>query len=542
MDSVQIYRAKRIITMDAANPQATHVAISKGRVLSVGDYERVRRYSDAKIDDRFAGQILMPGLVEGHCHIMEGGVWAYPYAGYYDRRDPDGKIWPGLTDIEAVIQRLQAAERELPPGQPLLAWGFDPIFFGNRRMNAADLDRVSVDRPILVVHASFHVMNANSELMRRAGIGPETHVHGILLDEAGQPTGELQEMAAKFMALRVAGQEFWHAATEPGALDRFAASARRSGVTAVTDLYNELPDDTVAAYRHATEAADFPVRLVPAYNPSGQPPDEAVQRLRDLIPFNNEKLRFGLVKLMTDGSIQGFTGRLKWPGYFNGKPNGLWNLTPDMLRAYLGAFHRAGFQVHTHANGDEASEATLDALETVLGRTPMPDHRHTIQHCQMADAAQFRRMAALGACANLFANHIYYWGDAHYAETMGPDRAERMDAAGMALAHGVPFAIHSDAPITPLAPLFTAWCAMERRTSSGRVLGPALRIDRQQALRAITLGAAYTLKLDDEIGSIESGKFADFAVLDDDPLDEGMALKDVRVAGTVLAGQHQPFS
>jgi predicted amidohydrolase YtcJ len=541
MTEITIYRAKRIITMDPANPLATHVAVRDGKVLSVGDHARMLNHGDAKVDERFGDHILMPGLVEGHCHVMEGGVWAYPYVGYYDRRDPTGKLWPGVTGIDAVVARLQAAERDLPPEAPLLAWGFDPILFGGRRMNAADLDRVSSARPILVMHASFHSMNANTELMRRAGIGPETRVHGILRDEAGQPTGELQEMAAKFMALRVAGQEFWHAATEPGALDRFAASAQRAGVTTVTDLYNELPDDTVAAYRQAT-GADFPVRLVPAYNPSGLPPEEAVQRLRDLMRFNTETLRFGLVKLMTDGSIQGFTARLKWPGYFNGKPNGLWNLTPDMLRAYLGAFHRAGFQVHTHANGDEASEATLDALEAVLGEAPRPDHRHTIQHCQMADAAQFRRMVALGACANLFANHIYYWGDAHYAETMGPDRAERMDAVGMALAHGVPFAIHSDAPITPLAPLFTAWCAMARRTAGGRVLGPGLRINRRQALRAITLGAAYTLKLDGEIGSIETGKFADFAVLEDDPLDEAMPLKDVRVAGTVLAGRPQPLS
>src|SRR6185437_12081496 len=132
-------------------------------------------------------------------------------------------------------------------------------------------------------------------------------------------------------------------------------------------------------------------------------------------------------------------------------------------------------------------------------------HRHTLQHCQMADAAQFRRMARLGVCANLFANHIYYWGDAHYALTMGPDRAERMDACATALKHGVPLAIHSDAPITPLGPLFTAWCAVNRLTASGRVLGAEEKIGVRDALRTITVGAAYTLKLDHEIGSIECG-------------------------------------
>jgi len=156
----------------------------------------------------------------------------------------------------------------------------------------------------------------------------------------------------------------------------------------------------------------------------------------------------------------------------------------------------------------------------------------------MADAALFRRMAALGVCVNLFANHIYYWGDAHYALTMGPDRAERMDACGTALRCGVPLAIHSDAPITPIGPLFTAWCAVNRLTASGRLLGAGERITVEQALFAITLGAAYTLKMDDVIGSIEVGKYADFAVLDDDPLTlPPERLKDVRVWGTVLGGR-----
>ena len=164
-----------------------------------------------------------------------------------------------------------------------------------------------------------------------------------------------------------------------------------------------------------------------------------------------------------------------------------------------------------------------------------------MQHCQLADGALFRRMRALGLCVNLFANHIFYWGDEHYARTVGPERAERMNACASALANGVPAAIHSDAPITPLGPLFTAWCAVNRRTASGRMLGAGERIGVGEALRAITLGAAYTLKLDGEIGSIECGKRADFAVLEDDPTEIGAdRLRDVRVWGTVQDGRAFP--
>ena len=124
------------------------------------------------------------------------------------------------------------------------------------------------------------------------------------------------------------------------------------------------------------------------------------------------------------------------------------------------------------------------------------------------------------------------------ALTVGPERAQRMNACRSAIEAGVPFSIHSDAPITPLGPLFTAWCAVNRRTASGQVLGEHQRISVHQALHAITLGAAYTLKLDSEIGSIECGKRADFCVLDDDPLAlPAEALKDVRVWGTVQGGR-----
>jgi len=321
---------------------------------------------------------------------------------------------------------------------------------------------------------------------------------------------------------------------------RLALSAQAAGVTTVTDLHNDLPDETVDIYREVTAEADFPVRLVPALRGTA-PREDPVSFLRSLVARNTDKLRFGPVKFVVDGSIQGFTARLKWPGYFNGRPDGLWYIAPDELKTRLRLFHEAGFQAHIHTNGDLATELALDVIEAVLREAPRPDHRHTLQHCQMADAAQFRRMAALGLCVNLFANHLYYWGDAHYGLTMGPDRAERMNACGTAMRCGVPFAIHSDAPITPIGPLFTAWCAVNRRTAAGRVLGAGERIPVEAALSAITLGAAYTLRMDGLVGSIEIGKFADFCVLEDDPLEVAPeALNDVRVWGTVLGGQIFP--
>jgi len=537
-NAVKVLAAHKILTMNPRQPVATHVAIREGKILAVGTLDDMRQWTDAEPDTSFSDKVLMPGLVEGHSHLMEGAMWSAVYVGYYERRGPDGTRWPGLQSLDAVIERLQEAERKLDDASaPLLAWGFDPIFFGSERLTAAQLDRVSATRPIAILHASVHLMNVNSPMLALAGIDEDTDVDGIVKDERGGLTGELQEFAAMFPVYRVIGARLSLSASDnPAAIRDFGKVAQLAGVTTATDLLNDLSDKGMRNLVEVTRDARFPIRLVPAFGPQRNP-EGGPARVLEAMTLNSEKLRFGPVKFIVDGSIQGFTARLRWPGYVNGRPNGLWLIPPEQFVDTFLPFHLAGLQLHIHTNGDEATELVLDAIETILNRHPRSDHRHTLQHCQMADRRQLERAARLGMCVNFFSNHIYYWGDAHYAQTMGADRANRMNAAGTANELGITFGLHSDAPITQLNPLFTAWCAVQRRTASGRVLGEAERLKVADALRAITLGAAYTISMDDVIGSIEIGKFADFAVLDEDPHDvPPERLGQLRVWGTILGG------
>jgi predicted amidohydrolase YtcJ len=470
---------------------------------------------------------------------MEGAMWDAVYVGYHDRRGPDGVRCPGLQTLDAVIARLKAAHDEMTDGQaPLLAWGFDPIFFGTKRLSVRELDTVCAQRPIVILHASVHLMNVNSPMLTLAGIDSEKDIDGIGKDADGKPTGELQEFAAMFPVYRLIGGGLSIAASEKKeAIWNFGRVAQLAGVTTATDLVNDFSERGNQNLRDVTNDPAYPLRIVPAFAPQ-RCPEGGPQRVLSAIGGNTEKLRFGPVKFIVDGSIQGFTARLKWPGYLNGKPNGLWLIPPSQFVEVFAPFHEAGLQLHIHTNGDEATELVLDALEKILDRCPRHDHRHTLQHCQMADASQLARAAKLGLCINFFSNHLYYWGDAHYEQTMGADRANRMNAAESARRLGIPFAFHSDAPITPLNPLFTAWCASQRETSSGRVLGASERVPVADALRAITLGAAYTLRMDHLVGSIEVGKFADFAVLEEDPSEVAPErLKDLDVWGTVLGGR-----
>jgi hypothetical protein len=544
-----VYPARRIITLNPAQPEATHVAVRDGRILAVGDLDRVAAWGPYTLDPRFADKVLMPGFVEGHCHLKEGSMWERPYLGWFDRRDPQGRVWPGLRSMDAVVARLVEIDAELAAsGQgtevALIAWGFDPIYFGGERMTVQHLDRVGDGRRCVVIaHANGHVLNANSAMLRAAG----TDVEGVCKFEsgerAGEPTGELQEPAAMYLVLKHAANAGLLAPISDAGLRAFGAIACLQGVTTATDMVNRLGEAELAVLEAAARDDDFPVRILPAFQAFHGSHGAALgaEHVRALAGRSTDHLRFGLVKMMLDGSIQGFSARLRWPGYFkgvNGAQNGIWVTAPSQFEADFETYHRAGLTIHTHTNGDEASAAAIDAIERVLARHPRPDHRHTLQHGQMIDGPMFARMAALGLCANLFANHLWYWGDQHHDITLGPDRAHRLDACRSALDAGVALAIHSDAPVTPLAPLFTAWCAVNRRTPSGRVLGAAECLTVAEALHAITLGPAWTLKLDHEIGSIACGKRADFAVLEDDPLAVApMALKDVRVWGTVLSGR-----
>jgi predicted amidohydrolase YtcJ len=552
-ESVKIFTAKRIITMNPALPFAQAIAVQGDRILGVGTVEDLAQWGDHELSEQFKDHILLPGFVEAHTHVMAGAVWEFPYVGFYDRVDPAGRTWLGCQTIASVVDRLAECERDLnDPAQTLVAWGLDPIFLKGERLVAKHLDQISTTRPIFVFHASGHLATVNSEMMRRSGIDRHTPTPGVAKDAHGEPNGELQEPAA--MSLAQDGfAAIGVAMMSPNAKWNYAREARNCGVTTIADLGTTrlAMEGQLEAWREVTDDANYPARVVVAVGHSdfgseskdSNPMVSLAVRLRD--EEETAKLRFGIVKLVLDGSIQGFTARVSWPHYVNPPPghpgNGLWLIPPEQMPDIVSSYHEAGLTVHCHCNGDEAAQVFIDAVEIALQRHPRWDHRHTVQHCQLTTTAQYKKMAALGLNANIFSNHIFHWGDQHAAITVGEERAARMDACATAEREGVKFSVHSDAPITPMGHLHTAWCAVNRLTASGRVLGPEERISVAKALEACTIDAAHQLKLDHDIGSLEAGKLADFAVLERDPFEiSPEELKDIPVWGTVVGGSPHP--
>lgn len=545
MEPTVVYPARVVRTMDPACPTAEAVAVRGDRFRAVGTVEELMAYPHAVLDTRYQDRVLLPGLVEAHSHAGTGTVWQCVYVGWVDRTDPDGMFWTGCRSIEDVVQRLAAQEAELTdPHETLDAWGMDSIYFPERPLTAVDLDRVSTERPVYVAHASGHACTVNTAALRRCGVDATTAVDGVAKDEHGRPTGELHEFAATGLVSEISAGPGVLRVNE-AALGAFAQNGVNTGTTTLTDLGSQvlLREGGVEFYR-GTVHQGFPARLNVFHFGAGAGPmspslAEDAERLVRLKQDSDEWLWLGNVKLMPDGALQGLTARVMQPGYYGDQPNGIWNVTPEKFLRALETFHRAGLLIHVHCNGDQTPQLFLDTLVKVLVDHPRPDHRHTCTPSQMTTPAQYRRMAALGACANVFANHIWAWGDQHLDLTVGPDRVRRNNAAATALRCGVPISLHSDSPVTPLGLLHTVQHAVTRRIQFGHVMGEHEWITVQRALEAVTIGSAYMLKMDHAVGFIDAGKFADLAVLEEDPLAvPEHAIGDICVHGTVVGRRH----
>jgi len=533
-----IFKAKKIITMNPSLPEAQCVVVKQGRIVCTGPESIISSYPGAYIEECFLDDVLVPGFVEAHCHALEGPIWNYLYCGYFGRTDPDKKQWTGVTSYSSLITRIKEKAQSLPEEDPIICWGFDPIYFDQERLTKVLLDNAGIKHPIVIIHANLHLMTINSAMLDKLDQQSLKTVQGVVCGDDGLPNGELLEATAMWLVFDKLVNSAFGASNDPGSLRQFAKSARSAGITTVTDLLNHLTPETVEAMQTVTSEDDCPVRLVPAMNVHDWTIEKGIEHINYLKSLSQDKLHFGLVKMMTDGSIQGYTARLLEPGYHDGHDNGVWNTDLDELDELILRYHQAGADIHVHSNGDEAVEVVLASMERALITSPRSDHRHTMQHCQLVNHAQMKRIAKANIALNIFANHIYYWGDIHKSKTVGYERSQRLEPLNSSLNNGIVTAIHSDAPVTPLGPLFGMWCAVNRETSSGDLLGEYEKVTPLQALAMVTINAAYTLRLDHLIGSIEAGKYADFTVLSDNPLTvDVQKISEIEVKATVLGGK-----
>jgi hypothetical protein len=299
----------------------------------------------------------------------------------------------------------------------------------------------------------------------------------------------------------------------------------------------------MAALKRTMDTPDSPVRVrltpdVYKLSTALKSPEAAMKQVGQLTVQNTRHLVFNNgIKLFADGAMFSQAMQVGEPGYIDGH-KGEWITQPGPFADFARSYWNAGYQIHVHTNGDGGARMVLDVLQKLEDEKPRADHRFTIEHYGYADDGTSRRIAKLGAQVSANPFYLYDLGDRYAADGLGTDRASRIAPLGGLVKRNAPVSLHSDFPMAPAEPLFLAWTAGTRETLSGKVFAPGERLTLDQALRAITIDAAYMIGMENELGSIEAGKLADFAVLDKDPYDVGVkGLREIKVWGTVFEGK-----
>lgn len=548
MSTLRVFVAKRIRTMDPGRPVASAVAVRDGRIVSVGTLESMQpwlRKASYEVDDTFAGCVMCPGFIDPHTHFRMSGIFmGLTYLGPIENRGPTGTS-PGLPDRAAVIARLvQEHESLSDPDQPILAWGLDPAVQGGH-LHRDELDAISSTRPIWAVTYAPHVVVANSAMLEVIGIDESTNIYGVERYPDGRLNGQFIERGATQVATRPVASQLNAPGVGEQAIRTLAATAQRAGITTTAEMVFGYLDFEREWQEHhkVVNDPDFPLRmlLVPIEGRiRAEHGERAADFLLGLRAQNTDKLAFHGVKFINDGSYPAMTLRLRSPGYLDGHEGHRGETPWEELVETMAPYWKAGVQIHSHANGDETVQMTLDVLEQLQLAHPRFDHRFTIEHYCISTPDQARRLKALGGLASVNNYFVHYRSQLHAEQGFGPDRAEATARLGSLAREGVVFALHSDYSLvlTPIHPLTAAWIAVNRIALDGKtVVAPGERIDVDHAMRAITIDAAHVLRRDHEIGSIEVGKLADFTVLDDDPFEvDPLRLNEVPVVATVLGG------
>ncbi len=526
-----IYRGGQILTIDDAQPRAEAVAVRDGRILAVGDAESVLAYrgDSTEIVD-LAGRTMIPGFVDSHGHVVMGGLQALS-ANLLS--PPDGEV----TDIASLQATLSAWAEENPDVlrqlSMIIGFGYDNAQLAElRHPTREDLDAVSSDIPIMIIHQSGHIGVANSAALDLAGIdaSSEAPPGGVIRrDENGEPNGVLEEYAffsALIPFLGNLGQEGIEAFVRAGV--RLWASY---GYTTAQDGRSSA--GVVEALKKIGAAGELPIDVI-AY------PD--VLEARDYIAANVSKdyadrVRVGGCKLTIDGSPQGFTALRDRPYYdpVGDYPPGYAGYSAidmEQVQEAVDWCYEQGIQIITHANGEGASDMLIAAIGSAQKEYGTPDLRPALIHGQFLREDQIDSYQRLGVFPSLFPMHTFYWGDWHRDHTVGPVNADNISPTGWVRQRGMMFGSHHDAPVAFPDSMRILSATVTRRTRSGDILGPDQRVDVVTALKAMTIWPAWQQFEESDKGSIEVGKLADFVILSDDPTavdPETLADLEVRV-------------
>lgn len=531
-----VITGSNILTMDADGTSAEGVAVRDGRIVAVGSDREMQPLigAETRVMD-LSGQTVVPGFIDSHTHNTHLAEFRYSFK----LLNLAAELNPTMAD---VLRKIRGKAQETPPGEWIGGKFFDPKGLREARWpTRQELDACSPDHPVMIIIRGGHACAVNSRALEIAGITGDTpDPEGGIIEKdsvTGQPTGLLRDV----QSIRTAPPAATLAEIKE-ALVKISHEYIKTGVTSTGDAGATDRPEPYRAYQEVVAEGRLKTRTYLMVR-------EAFYRQKDLglrTGFGNDRLRLGPVKLFVDGSIQCFTCAFSEP-YLTGHTRGHEGLRypREHLNDRVAEAHRLGYQVAIHAQGDYGITMAVDAIEQAMEKHPRPDPRHRIEHALCPTARDLERMKRLGIIANFYFFHPWFWGDQHMDHFIGPERAHRMAPAKTAMRMGIMACAHSDCPVCmpndpvwPSNPLWGIWCAVNRKTRSGRDIGPGERLTPLEALRAYTINGAYASFEEDIKGSIEPGKLADMVVLSHSPLTvDPWEIRDIEVLKTIIGGE-----
>jgi len=535
-----IWSGGPILTMSDKAMRAEAVAVANGKILAVGrrnDVMKLRGPATQIVD--LKGRTLVPGFVDAHGHVVIGGLQALS-ANLL--APPDGKV----RDIASLQQTLrdwvEANAAAVEKTKLIIGFGYDNAQLAElRHPTKEELDAVSQDIPILIVHQSSHLATVNSAMLKAMGYDANSKdpAGGVIQRKPGtnEPNGTLEEtafFAGMPVILGRIGPEGLKVFAREGAKlwARFGYTTAQEGrsIPPIADLMRQV----AAEGGFAIDVATYPDVLV----------DRAYIKANQSGAYTN-RFRVAGAKLTIDGSPQGFTAWRDQPYYkpVGNYPPGYSGYAAASAEQVMSAVQWAaenGLQIITHANGERASDLLIAAHRAAQARVPDGKAlRPVLIHGQFLREDQLDSYKALGVIPSLFPMHTFYWGDWHLDHTVGPQAGMNISPTGWARKRGMIFSSHHDAPVAFPDSMRVLDATVTRRArGSGRIVGPDQRVDVITALKAMTIWPAYHHFEEKTKGSLEVGKLADFAILSKDPTAvDPTTIAEIKVTETVKEGK-----
>ena len=548
--TIKIYVAKDIITMNEYKPSVKAVAVANGKIIEIGSLAELTEKLEGEnytIDKSFSDDIIFPGFLDQHLHpLLASLIFTMNIISIEKWELPNG-TFEAITSPEEYIKELKKVEQSLKKDDEMLfTWGYHHLFHG--KITRQELDQINNKRPILIWHRSAHEFIMNTPALELFEIDEE---YLAKQSESAQKQlnfeeGHFWEQGGFAIAPKLVPYILTDERISEG-LKLTRTYLQKNGVTTSVEPGGVVSKQVQDLANIIIGTENAPFRFY--YIPDGKTMAQLHSETGNIIEKTEEFSTWGTptsyflpkqVKLFSDGAVFSQLMQMR-EGYLDGH-HGEWIMDPSVFSKTFKIYWDAGYQIHIHQNGDKGLDLIIDEIEKNMLTNPRYDHRTLVSHFAFSTEDQVKRLRELGVLVSANPYYTVALGEKYSDVGVGPERATVMVRNRDILDHKIRLSFHSDMPMAPSDPLYLVWSAVNRIGNSGNIVGKQQQISVEEAFKAITIDAAYSLRMEDKIGSIEIGKDANFTILKEHPYEiDKNQIDKIEIVGTILEGRKTEF-